>query len=206
MSAGSADIPNPRKKRKVKMWLSIIGGLMILGMILQFCEKQERDAKQAESDRVADSTARELAAQTARHNNRMRTDKVYADSVRIADKRRDDSLVAKRRQDSIDAIERDRRENPENHIDLDFSWRTGGFGSVALATIRFNNKSLKTCVNPVLLVTFYSENGTELSQRKEAVYVTIPPGKKKKSDELNLGFINGQAARAGAKLISATWE
>ena len=206
MSESNADISGPRKKRKVKMWLSIVGGLMILGMILQFCEKRELDAKQAEADRVADSTARELAAQTARHDSLMRTDKVYADSVRVAHKRRDDSLSAKQRQDSIEAIERDRRENPENHVDVDFNWRTGGFGSVALATIRFHNKSLKTCVNPVLLVTFYSENGTELSQRKEAVYVTIPPGKKKKSDELNLGFINRQAARAGAKLISATWE
>lgn len=205
MNESNTGVPVAKKSRK-KLWLGIFGVLMLLGIVQQFFQQKEIDARKEAEDRRSDSIALDYANRKALHDSLMRTDKAYADSVQVADKRRADSLLEQRRKDSIDAFELDRRQNPENHVDVDFSWHKGGFGSVALATIKFNNKSLRTCVNPTVLVTFFSDNGTILSTRKEAVYVTIPPGKRKKSDELNLGFVNKQASRARAELIGATWD
>ncbi len=205
------------RARRVKLSKSILkwlfGGtaafivvMILIALIVDKVTEGDRLAAAAklQAEQVAQEQA--LAAIQARHDSLMKSDKKYADSVVKAEKYRADSLRKSRYDDSVAAVERDKILNPENHIDVDMDWRKGGFGTVALADFKIANKSLKTCKNPIILVTFYSENGTPISEKTQQVFLTVSPGKKRKSEEVNFGFVNSQVRRAGAKLISATWE
>lgn len=203
--------PTLSKRNKLLKWfllypLVVTAGFIVIALIVEVFTADERKAEEARVARSQDSIEQLEQARIAVHDSLMTHDERYADSVRRYEKQQADSIAAVRRQDSLDAHERDRAENPKRHVTLDMDWRTGGFGSVALANVKIHNQSLKTCVNPKVLVRFYSENGTELSSRRESIYITIPPGKRRTSQELNLGFINRQASRAGVELIDATWE
>lgn len=202
-----------RKHLNKKIFTWLLGGTaaIFIGMILivKIADKVTEGDRLAESAKQqAEQVARERALRVLqmRHDSLMKNDKRYADSVRKAEIFRADSVKRKEREDSIAAVERDKIINPENHVEVDMDWRKGGFGSVALASFKIINSSLKTCKNPVLLVTFYSEDGTAISEKTHQIYLTVQPGKKSKTEEFNFGFVNTQVRRAGATLVSATWE
>lgn len=197
--------------KKILKWLFLGGGsimvvMIIIGFITTKLAESERQEIQKRQDAENRADAERQAILRIRHDSLMKTDKRYADSVRIAQRRHDDSVAMVRRDDSIAADIQERTVNPEEHVKVDLNWEKGGFGSVALASFVFKNESLRTCINPSLIVTFYSDNGTVISSKKADVYLTIPPGKRRKSEQLNLGFINRQATRAGSKMVDATWE
>ena len=60
--------------------------------------------------------------------------------------------------------------------------------------------------NPRVKVRFSSGNGTPISTREIDVYVTVKPGKRVRSKEINLGFVNAQVERASCDLLSGTWK
>lgn len=186
--------------------IAITGVMVAIAIIVDKSTQGERDAAAARAKAELISQEKARAAAQVLHDHRMKTDKRYADSVKKAEKHYSDSVQKWQHDDSIASVERDKILNPENHVEIDMDWHKGGFGSVALADFKISNMSLKTCTNPIVLVTFYSDNGTPISEKTQQVFLTVPPGKKRKSEEVNLGFVNSQVRRASAKFISATWE
>jgi hypothetical protein len=206
----SDTIDNEGRKNKAKKFLKWYGIAVVVSLFVytvsEVLKSNERE-KVAEETRLSDSLEQEKDLQRVRmHESRMASDATYRDSVIAADKRREDSTRKQQRIDSIAADERDRILNPSKYVDVDMSWKKGGFGAVAMGRFTFINKSKMTMVNPTITVSFYSENGTFIKSKEEVVYVTVKPGKRAKSEEINLGFISSQVTRAGSKLTSATWE
>lgn len=195
-----------KKKRTLKWTLYAMVGMAIIGMIISFFETREREALAEENRKLAAIEQAKNAVIQRRHDSLMKANPAYADSVNRADALRRDSIATKKRTDSIAAFERDRITNPENHVEVDMDWHKGGFGAVALAQFTIVNNSLSTLENPRVRVSFSSENGTAISSREIDIYVTVKPGKRVRSKEINLGFVNAQVERAGAKLLSGTWK
>jgi hypothetical protein len=180
------------KNKKILKYFGIgIGVYVLLALVLP---KNPTNPSTESTEASKEAVAQELQ-RAKTHDSLMQHDKKYADSVRRQIK-----------MDSIAAVERDKITNPENHVEIDMNWHKGGFGSVALAEFTVKNMSAKTMENPVVKVSFYSDNTTLINETKCTVYVTVPPGKKVRSKEINLGFVQQQVGRAGSKLISATWK
>ena len=195
-----------KNKRTLKWTLYAMVGLSIIGMIMSFLETRERETLAEENRKLEAVEQAKNAVIQRRHDSLMKANPDYADSVNRADALRRDSIATKKRTDSIAAFERDRITNPENHVEVDMDWRKGGFDAVALAEFTIVNKSLSTLENPRVKVRFSSGNGTPISTREIDVYVTVKPGKRVRSKEINLGFVNAQVERAGCELLSGTWK
>ena len=195
-----------KNKKTLKLVLYVSAGLMVVGMIGSYFESRERSAIQEEQRKQQEIADARNAVLKRRHDSLMSANPEYADSVTRAEARKRDSVAKQKREDSIAAVERDRITNPENHLEVDIDWRKGGFGAVALAEFTFVNKSLMTLENPKVKVRFSSSNGTIISSREVDVYVTVKPGKRARSKEVNLGFVNDQVERAGCELVTGTWK
>jgi hypothetical protein len=195
------------KNKRILKWFGIgVVAVFIINGISSVLDRSQQEAARAEA-RVRDSLQSAVKLrQTKRHDSLMANDSRYRDSVVIADKRRADSTNAQRRLDSIASDERDRMLNPDKYVEIDMNWHKGGFGAVALARFTIDNRSRQILSNPVIKVSFYSDNGTLIRTKEEVIYLTVKPGKRTRSKEINLGFVSEQIERAGAKLVSGTWK
>jgi hypothetical protein len=185
--------------KKILKWFAIsLGALVViamLGKLMQKDDSAERAKVEAENIASLKAARAEEQAKVARHDSLMQYSKPYRDSVKAAE-----AEIARREEEEA------KRNSPEKYIDIDMGWRKGGFGSVALADITIANNSLVDMKDPVIMVTFYGESDTEIGSKVETLLIKVPAGKKASQYKVNLGFIKGQAAKARATFVSATWS
>lgn len=94
------------------------------------------------------------------------------------------------------------RKSPKDYLTLDFTWSAGGFGAVMLANFTIKS-TLQFPVKDVLIRCVGSGNsGTELGKVSQTVYEIIPPKSTKRLNNVNMGFIPGQMARASCEIVS----
>lgn len=139
-------------------------------------------------DRVKDEKAKQEAIDNARHET-----EALATAERYAAKVRAEAALAEMRRNPIDRME---IETP--------SWKTGGFGSVAIMTVRVSNSNDFEVKDIAISCRFSANSGTVLNERSYTIYETIKPKSKRTFKDLNVGFINSQAARGGCSLASAS--
>lgn len=118
--------------------------------------------------------------------------KGYKDSIKVVEK---------------EAIQQDKLTNPIKYLSvLKTSWQKGGFGSVGLNNITFKNEGVLTAYDITVKMTFFGESGTELSSADRVLTIVVPPGKSKRSGEINFGFINQLSERAKTDIIDAKFR
>lgn len=185
--------------KKIFKWTGIIFGAMVvialLGKLMQKDDSAERAKVEAENNARINAERAEAQAKAARHDSLMQHSKPYRDSVKAAE-----AEMARKVEEEA------KRNSPEKYIDIDMGWRKGGFGSVALADFTITNNSLVDMKDPVVMVTFYGDSDTEIGSKVETLLIKVPAGKKASQYKVNLGFIKGQASKARATFVSATWS
>lgn len=200
---GTPEQNRASNKKILTVFGIVIGGMLVFGYGYKILIKDPAEAEhKAELARMHtdDSIAaskqymERQAAQEA-HEERMRTDRKYRDSVT-----RSEAAKEKAR------IDEERTVEPQKHITVSHSWRAGGFGTVALSNVTIDNKSLKDCSNPTVIFLLKSSNGTLLDSRTVEIPETFRAGRKTKSSELNLGFISKQVEGISVEFVSATWR
>jgi len=88
---------------------------------------------------------------------------------------------------------------------VDFSWSTGGFNSVMLATFVIKNDNDFPVKDITITCTHFAQSGTEIDSNTHTIYDVVKAKKKRTFREVNMGFIHSQAAssRCGIKSFSA---
>lgn len=83
------------------------------------------------------------------------------------------------------------------------NWSKGGFGSVGLWTVTLKNRSDKPVGDIAYQTDYESETGNRVGRGSGVIQKVIPP-KSSRTLEVNDGFINSQAHRAGFEI--STWR
>lgn len=81
-----------------------------------------------------------------------------------------------------------------------------GFGTVLLFDFAIANKADAAMKDIELTCTTQGGSGTELNKIKHTIYESIPPGKTRTFNNVNLGFMNTQTDRAGCVVTAAVKE
>ncbi len=85
-----------------------------------------------------------------------------------------------------------------------FSWKLGGFGTVALINnARVFNKANFPIKDFTIEMELSASSGTILGKVTKKIYQTIPAKGAINTGELSMGFINGQASSASLKITDA---
>jgi hypothetical protein len=85
------------------------------------------------------------------------------------------------------------------------SWEKGGFGSVALMTVKITNTSDKGYVKDIAIACeYHGKSGTTINSHSAVIYETIKPKQSYIAKGLNMGFINQQAANASCSFVGAS--
>jgi hypothetical protein len=151
--------------KTAKTWLYIIGGFIVLSVLanLFFGDEMEEANRKAEEKRQQAASA-ENAKLNAEEEKRQ-----LAEQERLA-------VIEKRK------LERD-------SLELKFSWTLGGFGKIVMLEVELINKSKGLTFDaPILDINFLASNKDNLKNIKKRLPIELAPGKRYKSEELNLGF------------------
>lgn len=83
------------------------------------------------------------------------------------------------------------------------SWEKGGFGSIGIMSMTISNMNPFAVKDITIRCTFDGKSGTQLTERLQTIYDTIPANNSKRFAKVNVGFIDSQSARAGCSLVMA---
>lgn len=84
------------------------------------------------------------------------------------------------------------------------NWRTGGFGTVAIANLTIENGNAYAVKDVKLACHYYAPSGTLLSTLYPTVYETIPAKGRKTMHNFSIGFVHSQAQKGGCQVASAS--
>lgn len=87
-----------------------------------------------------------------------------------------------------------------------FSWKRGGFDSVAIATFTINNDNAISVRDINIKCQFYANSGTLIDIKTDTVYEIIKAKKSKTIKDFNLGFADKQATGLRCRIVSARWN
>jgi hypothetical protein len=82
----------------------------------------------------------------------------------------------------------------ENVELVDFSWKTGGFDNIMMATFVVRNNNDFPVKDITIQCNHSAKSGTEIDSNTKTIYETIAAKKKKTFRDFNMGFIHSQAA------------
>ncbi|MBA4130050.1 MAG: hypothetical protein C0519_01350 [Hyphomicrobium sp.] len=86
----------------------------------------------------------------------------------------------------------------------DFKWSLQGFGNIMmLDSVTVKNKSAVAWKDVAIACELYGKSGTKIGSTFRVVYDVVPASGRKKFRELNMGFVNGQTAKAGCEIVTA---
>jgi len=88
-----------------------------------------------------------------------------------------------------------------NNLDVDFTWKLGGFDTVAIATFKIKNKNEFSLKDLVVECSAFGKSGTRLGTNKKTVYEIFPAGKLATVKDFHMGFVNSQADTYGCSVI-----
>lgn len=83
---------------------------------------------------------------------------------------------------------------------LDFSWSTGGFGSVMEASFTIENGNDFEVKDIEVICTMMGNSGTEIGTARHTIYDIVGPRKKKAFKDVNMGFINSQSSSSKCRI------
>lgn len=96
-----------------------------------------------------------------------------------------------------------RPSDPADSIAIDFKWKKGGFGSVALLDLTLTNGNSHAVKDIGVRCRFYGPSGTEIGRADRTIYEAIGSKGKKTVREVSFGFIDQQAAQASCEVRPA---
>lgn len=110
----------------------------------------------------------------------------------------------KAERDKADEIARELRRNPAEKMKVSsFTWRLGGFDTVAIATLTIQNDNDFRVKDVDLACRFSANSGTVLSTPSKTIYDLIPAKGRKSFKDVSIGFVNTQSARGSCWVESA---
>lgn len=83
---------------------------------------------------------------------------------------------------------------------VDTKWKTGGFGTTALATFTVLNANPFPVKDLSFECAVYAKSGTPLDSLSHVIYEVVKPDEKRKLPEANLGFINSQGESLACRI------
>jgi len=94
--------------------------------------------------------------------------------------------------------------DPADEMKLsNFSWKTGGFGSVAIITATIENFNNFTVKDITVKCSFGGKSGIHLSDVEHVIYDTIKSREKRTFKDINIGFIHSQSASSSCRIKTA---
>lgn len=81
-----------------------------------------------------------------------------------------------------------------------FTWEKGGFDNVMMVSLTIVNGSDRGVKDLRLECDYDAPSGTRLGTARKVVYESIPAGGRKALKEVNMGFIDTQASKAGCRV------
>ena len=120
-----------------------------------------------------------------------------------------DALLARARQEENVIRRREDayiRTTATNDLEVvNSEWTKTGFGSIAEWDVTIRNNSELATYSDIRYTTRYTApSGTALGTHSGVIYETIRPGQARTFSDINDGFINTQASRAGFTITGAT--
>ncbi len=85
---------------------------------------------------------------------------------------------------------------------VDFSWKTGGFDNIMLATFVVRNNNDFAVKDITIRCNHSAKSGTEIDSNTKTIYETIDPKKKRTFRDFNMGFIHSQASKSRCQITS----
>jgi hypothetical protein len=82
-----------------------------------------------------------------------------------------------------------------------FSWSTGGFDNIMMATFVIKNKNDFAVKDISLKCTHTAKSGTEIDSNTRTIYEVIQPSKTRTFRDFNMGFIHSQASASRCQII-----
>jgi hypothetical protein len=86
-------------------------------------------------------------------------------------------------------------------VDLDFNWRTEGFGNVMIADFTLKNPTQYSFKDFEIKCTHVAPSGTVIDTNTQTIYEIVGPKSTKVIKHMNMGFIHSQALRSSCKVI-----
>jgi len=85
-------------------------------------------------------------------------------------------------------------------VKIDFSWGTGGFGSVMEANFKITNPSEYAIKDLEVTCTHFASSGTKIDSNTRTIYEIVPARGTKKVNDFNMGFIHSQAKQSSCEV------
>ncbi|WP_404357039.1 hypothetical protein [Methylotuvimicrobium sp. KM1] len=82
------------------------------------------------------------------------------------------------------------------------SWRKDGFGTIAVVDLTVKNTAPFDVKDIIFLCNFYGNSGTQLNSIEKQVFEIIRYDETRTFKNIDLGFINSQAARGGCRVVT----
>jgi hypothetical protein len=85
-------------------------------------------------------------------------------------------------------------------VKLDYKWEKSGFGNIMMADFTLKNPTIYRFKDFEISCTHFAPSGTQIDSNTRTIYEVVEPHSTKKINQMNMGFINSQAASSGCKL------
>lgn len=96
------------------------------------------------------------------------------------------------------------RSHPLEFIEIvNNNWYMGGFGVIPIHAITLKNKGEVSYKDIKIAITYTSRSDTLIDVGTQVIYDVLPAKKTKTFREINMGFMDSQAAKSRVKIISA---
>lgn len=97
------------------------------------------------------------------------------------------------RKESIPTSPKNTKSEIASKLELDFSWRKEGFGSVMEADFKIINNSEEDIKDIEIQCNHYAKSGTKIDSNSRTIYEVIKANSKRSFKNFNMGFIHDQA-------------
>ncbi len=97
---------------------------------------------------------------------------------------------------STESVALSPKETLMRDVKLDYTWRKDGFGNVMIANFTLTNPTQYRFKDFEIKCTHFAPSGTEIDSNTRTIYQTVEPHSTKAVHEMNMGFIDSQAAKS----------
>jgi len=96
-------------------------------------------------------------------------------------------------------------QHPEEGVEVvDLDWHKDGFGVVMTLDITLKNTTAYPLKDFTIRCEHFANSGTAMGHNTQTLYETLAPGEKHRFTDLNMGFIQTQAARSNCEVTGAS--
>ena len=93
--------------------------------------------------------------------------------------------------------------DPIKQLKFNFQWTLGGFGNtMLLKNVAIYNPTTTPMKDPLIRCSLYAASGTHVGDTDFTVYQPLRVKGKITVQEINMGFVNSQAAKASCRIVN----